>query len=136
MKFFKTRKEIYLKAYDKGYKEGVEIITKEKDLEIAILKRNLNRILKTKTIEVERRDIRLHKIERHINILKPFFAEVKAMADGIEEKEETKYVKLSAEYQEVTGFTGKLRLIAKDFEKTFPAIEANIEKYKIDHILE
>lgn len=135
MKFFKTRREIQLKAFQRGYQKGVEMTKREKDLQIRILKKNMENILETKTKEIMKRDNRIISIEKTLEDFIHLFSRAKHMAYRIEDKEETKYQRISEEYAETNGFANRLIHLCTSFERKVPKLKAKIEQYKIENIV-
>lgn len=135
MNFFKTRREIRLKAYQKGYEKGVVDTTREKDLQISFLKRNMRILLEKKTREIISRDNKVFSIEKQIDQYRYLFSQAKHMANRIEGEEEIGLRKVVEKYAEVTGFAGKLRGLALEFEKKLPKVQQKIDQYKITHVI-
>ena len=134
IKFFKDRAEISRRARELGREEGMAYMRRLKNDEIKKIKKKTRDLLAEKFEEISRRDKRIMDIEKHLEEFIEVFANAKYMADMIESREATKYARINDEFQETTGFAGRIRHLCGQFERRAPALKSKIEKYQIENI--
>jgi hypothetical protein len=133
-RWIKSRREALIRQYARGYAKGRERMEREKDAEIKMLKREYNEIIAQKNKEIKARDVRVKQIDQSLSEFIEIFAYAKHLSNMIESRESTKYARITEEYQETTGFAGRLRRECLRFERKSPALQSKIEKYKIEAV--
>jgi hypothetical protein len=134
IKFFRDRADVARKARELGREEGMAYMRRVKNDEIKKIKKKTRDLLAEKFEEISRRDKRISDIEKHLEEFIEVFANAKYMADMIESREATKYARINDEFQETTGFAGRIRHLCGQFERRAPALKSKIEKYQIENI--